>query len=106
MPAQRTTPAPGGDTTPAAAPATAPVPVAVPWWQQWVTPAVLLVAAGLFLTQQNRGFDALNKQIDVLREDLRASETRQQEALKAMEGRWQEALGRLEGKVDRLLESR
>ena len=67
---------------------------------------MLLVAAGLFLTQQNRGFDALNTQIDVLREDQRASEARWQEALKAMEARWQKALGRLEGKVDRLFESR
>ena len=91
---------------PTTAPTAGPVLVAVPWWQQWVTPAVLLVAAGLFLTQQNRGFDALNTQIDVLREDLRASEARWQEALKAMEARWQKALGRLEGKVDRLFESR
>ncbi|MYF36815.1 MAG: hypothetical protein F4226_08585 [Synechococcus sp. SB0678_bin_12] len=80
---------------PTTAPTAGPVLVAVPWWQQWVTPAVLLVAAGLFLTQQNRGFDALNTQIDVLREDLQASEAR-----------WQKALGRLEGKVDRLFESR
>ncbi|WP_074457069.1 hypothetical protein [Candidatus Synechococcus spongiarum] len=58
-------------------------------------PLVTLGVATLFLNQQNWGFDALNTQIDVLREDLRASETRQ----------WED-LGRLEAKVDRLLESR
>ncbi|MXY62050.1 MAG: hypothetical protein F4Y87_01110 [Synechococcus sp. SB0665_bin_28] len=57
--------------------------------------------ATLFLTQQNRAFDAVNKRIDILREDLRGSETRQREDLREI----REDLGRLEGKVDRLLES-
>jgi len=62
---------------------------------------VILGVATLFLNQQNRAFDAVNKRIDVLREDLRASETRQREDLREI----REDLGRLEGKVDRLLES-
>ena len=62
---------------------------------------MILGVATLFLTQQNRAFDAVNKRIDILREDLRGSETRQREDLREI----REDLGRLEGKVDRLLES-
>ncbi|MCY3536806.1 MAG: hypothetical protein OXH24_03790, partial [Cyanobacteria bacterium MAG IRC3_bin_20] len=65
------------------------------------TPLVILGVATLFLTQQNRAFDAVNKRIDILREDLRGSETRQREDLREI----REDLGRLEAKVDRLLES-
>ena len=101
MPAQRTTPATGGDTTPADAATTGPGPVVAPWWRQWVTPLVILGVATLFLNQQNRAFDAVNKRIDILREDLRGSETRQREDLREI----REDLARLEGKVDRLLES-
>ena len=101
MPAQRTTPAAGAAPTPADAGTTGPVPAVTPWWQQWVTPLVILGVATLFLTQQNRAFDAVNKRIDILREDLRGSETRQREDLREI----REDLGRLEGKVDRLLES-
>ena len=65
------------------------------------TPLVILGVATLFLTQQNRAFDAVNKRIDILREDLRGSETRQREDLREI----REDLARLAGKVDRLLES-
>ena len=116
MPAQRTTPATGAAPTPAAAPTPGSVPVAAPWRQQWLTPLVILAATTLFLNQQNRAFDAVNKRIDVLREDLQASETRQREDVQAVREDVQavredvqavrEGLARLEGKVDRLLESR
>ena len=71
MPAQSTPPESGAAPTPDAATTTAPVPVAAPWWQQWVTPLVILGALTLFLNQQNRAFDAVNKRIDVLREDVK-----------------------------------
>ena len=88
MPAQRTIPATGGDTTPADATATGPVPVAAPMAMQWVLPSLVTVGftllcgiGGVIWTEIKASEARLNTQIGVLREDL----------------------SRLEGKVDRLL---
>ena len=48
----------------------------------------------------------LNKRIDELREDQKASEARQREDLQALRQDMNDGLGRLEAKVDRLIESR
>ncbi|KKZ12007.1 MAG: hypothetical protein TE42_06075 [Candidatus Synechococcus spongiarum SP3] len=106
MPASPPIPAQGAAKTPAVAITTGPAPVAAPWWQQWVTPLVILATLTLFLNQQNRAFDAVNKRIDVLLDVLREDVQAVREDLRASEKRQQEDLARLEGKVDRLLESR
>ena len=61
---------------------------------------------GLIWYEVKAGETRLNKRIDELREDQKASEARQREDLQAVRQDMNDGLGRLETKVDRLIESR
>ena len=66
---------------------------------EWLPSGFFTALLGLIWYEVKAGGTRLNKRIDELREDQKASEARQREDLN-------NGLGRLEAKVDRLLESR
>lgn len=75
------------------------MPALPPGLTEWLLSGFFTALLGLIWYEVKASEARLNKRIDELREDQKASEARQREDLK-------DGLGRLETKVDRLLESR
>ncbi|MCY3537848.1 MAG: hypothetical protein F4099_01965 [Synechococcus sp. SB0673_bin_10] len=75
------------------------MPALPPGLTEWLPPGFFTAFLGLIWYELKAGEARLNRRIDELREDQKASEARQREDLK-------DGLGRLDAKVDRLLESR